>query len=413
MTNRENSAPQRVVIVGAGMSGYVVATSLRKLVPDMEITLVGDEPQVPYERPPLSKAVLQDGATPLPQFLGEAEYLARNITLRLGTTVTSIDRAARLVMLHDGTSLPYDRLVLATGARPLRLQMLGGEHIRYLRTFADAEALRARLVPQSTLVCIGAGVIGLEIAAAARALDVEVFVVEATQRLMGRGLPQPEQDYLRQAHEQRGVNFHLGVTVCEVQPPSEDNQTYRVCLSDGTTLHADHVVAGIGIVRNDELAREAGLAVDRGVLVDEVGRSSDPLIFAAGEVAAFRHAHSGKVSRLEAWFHALDHASVVARAIAGEVTPYAPVPRYWSDQYDLSIHVAGLPDGADRVALKGNRTSRKYTAVYLTPDDRIACAVCVNDQRNLRPMLKSIGQQELAPADLLATALPLSGHSSI
>jgi 3-phenylpropionate/trans-cinnamate dioxygenase ferredoxin reductase subunit len=399
------SAPPRTVIVGAGQCGYAVATTLRKLMPDMAITMFGEEPAVPYERPPLSKAVLTDAQAGAPFCLPAHEYEARGIAVRTGARVTAIDRDARRIVLADGATHDYDRLVLATGARPRRLDFDGAEHVQYLRTFADAERLRGRLVPGATVVCIGAGVIGLEIAASARALGVAAVVVEASGTVMGRGLPAPERDFLRGVHEAEGVRFVFGTTATTLRRQADG--TFRITLSDGEEIGASAVVAGIGILRNDDLARESGLKVDRGILVDSAGATDDPAVYAAGEVAAFWHAGLGRVMRLESWYHAIDHAAVVARALAGGEAAYAPVPRYWSDQYKLNIQVVGEPSEASRVVLSGERAAHKYAAAYLGADGRVVCAVAVNDARGLRPFQKMIAERQTAPDDLLSAAVPI------
>lgn len=388
-------------MVGAGQSGYVAATTLRKLDPDRQITVFGDEAHPPYERPPLSKDVLLDGAAGLPAFLPGNEYAARDISLVTGVRVQRIDPAARAVILADDTAHRYDTLVLTTGSRPFTLAFEGAEHVRYLRSFDDALAIRAALDRGARLLCIGAGVIGLELAASARKRGAEVTVVEAGDTAMARSLPAPEARFLQSLHEQQGVRFRFGTTVTEIAPKdTADGGPLVAQLSDGGRIEADLVVAGVGVLRNDELARESGLAVDRGILVDEFGRTSDPAIYSAGDAAAFWHPTMGRRLRLESWHHALEHASSVARGMLDGTTAYAPVPRFWTDQHGLNIQVVGEHAKAASVVVEGSREDRRYSAIYLDADERIVCAVCVNDARRIRPLLKSIATQERASAEM-------------
>lgn len=393
------------IIVGAGQSGYVVATTLRKLQPDRRIVVLGDEDHVPYERPPLSKDVLLDERSTLPVFLPAAEYSARGIELATGVRVSAIDREGRRVVLADGSVHPYGTLVLTPGSRPLQLAIEGAAHLRYLRTFRDAVHVRQRLAPGSRLLCIGAGVIGMELAATARRRGAEVVVVEAGSSVMARCLPAPERDFLRALHEAQGIEFRFGTTVTALCRDGDGERTHAR-LGTGEVIEADIVVAGIGIVRNDDLARDSGLEVDRGVLVNEYGRTSDDAIYCAGDAAAFWHPRRRQRMRLESWHHALEHASSVAHAIVDGSTAYAPVPRFWTDQHDLNVHVVGDHAEAVAVFVEGERGERKYTATYLDADGRIVAAVCVNDVRRVRPLLIKIAEREKASAAIAAAALP-------
>lgn len=393
-----------IVIVGAGQSGYAASTTLRKGDADSRIVLIGDEDHPPYDRPPLSKAVLIDPAQSAPYFLQREDYAARNIELVTGTPVTDLGIADRTVRLADGTGFPFDQLLIATGGRPRELTMPGHEAIHYLRTYAQAEALRRHLVPGNTLLCIGAGVISLEIAASARRLGAEVYVVEFGDAPMARMLPPPERAFVQAMHKRKGVEFRYRTTVSSIEPNAG---AYLVHLSNGEVIHADLVVAGIGMERNTELAVAAGLPVDQGIVVDQFGRTEIDNIFAAGDVASFYHPLLDRHLVLESWHHALEHATAVARSMQGELTPYQPVPRFWSDQYGFNIQAAGDHGPAVSFLLEGGRGDGKFAALYLDPDHRVVFGIAVNDPRRMRTILKSIAAGERIQGDALASLQPL------
>lgn len=340
----------RVVIVGAGQAGGRTAQALRRLGHAGPITILGEEPHAPYERPPLSKDVLLGSAPASALFLqGEEKWRALDVTLRQGVRVTAIDRAARTVQLADGERVAYDTLVLATGARarafPGRVE--AGAELLQLRSLEDAERLRARLKPGSRLAVIGAGFIGMEVAATARRLGVAVTLVEAAARPLARLLPAAVADWLVASHRTNGVTVHLGCPVAAVAPG-------RLLLADGGEIVADTIVVGIGARPNDELASAAGLAVRDGIIVDAGGRSSDPAIYAVGDVARCVDPAGGVDERLESWRHAEDSALAVASAICGEAIPRRFVPWFWTDQYGRNVQMAGRPDDAHERIARGD-----------------------------------------------------------
>ncbi len=321
-----------VVIVGAGECGVRCAFALREAGFDGSVTLIGDEPHLPYERPPLSKEVPVAAKT----IATEEAYTEANIDLRRGTRVTEIDRAAKSVRLSDGGDVTYDTLVLATGARARVLP--GLEDALTLRTLDDAEAILARLSPGSRLAIVGGGFIGLELAATARGLGAEVTVVEAADRLMARIVPSDIALAAETRHREAGVELLLDAKVDRVG----DGELH---LTDGRAVQADVLVAGVGSVPETALAEAAGLAVDPnigGIVVDHCFRTEDPAIFAAGDCCNFPWG-GGRV-RLESWRAAQDQANHVANAIMGRDDAYARVPWFWSDQHDQTLQVAGLPD---------------------------------------------------------------------
>ena len=335
-----------MVIVGAGEAGARAASRLRELGYAGPVTLIGDEPHGPYERPPLSKAVMaagEDSQTP-PSILDAAALAAQSITHHGGTRALLIDRDRRRVDLDDGRSVPYAKLLLATGAGPRRLATPGaGEaSVLYLRTFADALALRGRLRPGRRLVVVGGGFIGLEIAASAVARGCAVTVLEMAPRLLMRGVPASIATAVEAQHRRAGVTVRTGIGLSRLE---RDGDATIVVLQDGTALPCDAVVAGIGAVPETQLAQASGLAIDNGVKVDSRLCTDDPHIFAAGDCCSFPHPlYGGRRLRLEAWRNAQEQGAAAARAMLGDAEAFAAVPWFWSDQYEKTLQVAGLVD---------------------------------------------------------------------
>ena len=339
--------PEVNVIVGAGQAGAHAAMAMRAAGFQGRIVLVGEEPERPYERPPLSKEMLLADPEPPPAWFHAADkYAAKGIELRTSVRVEGIDAGARRLHLADGTTLAYDRALLATGgcARPLAVP--GGDEALTLRTLEEARRLRRRLLPGARVVIIGAGVIGLEIASAARRRGAEVTVIEALPGVMGRCLTPPVAERMERLHRDAGVALVLATPVQAIEPG-------RV-LAGGKAFAADLVVAGIGMVRNTELAAAAGAAVENGVLVDAFGRSSLDGLWAAGDVAAFHHPRAGRRLRLESWRHAMNHGLAVGGAMGGVPDPYDDVPWFWSDQFGHTLQVAGLIADAVRSVPRGD-----------------------------------------------------------
>jgi 3-phenylpropionate/trans-cinnamate dioxygenase ferredoxin reductase component len=344
---------ERVVVVGTGQAAQQAATSLRGEGFAGAITLIGDEPGLPYQRPPLSKAYMKEGH-PERLLLKPAAFYERSaITVLDRTRVTAIDRAAREVATSDGGRHPYDHLILATGARNFRPPIMGVEHgeVVELRTLADADAIRARLPEARRAVVIGGGFIGLEFAAVARSAGLEVTVIEALDRLMARVVSPPISQRFLDAHRAAGIRVLFEALAVAIEPGREGRPT-GVSLAAGDHVEGDLVLIATGVLPNAELAADAGLAVENGVVVDETLLTEDPAISAIGDCAAFP-GPDGRRVRLESVQAATDHARHVARRLAkGERAPYAAVPWFWSDQGDLKLQIAGLPGGADeRIAL--------------------------------------------------------------
>jgi 3-phenylpropionate/trans-cinnamate dioxygenase ferredoxin reductase subunit len=355
----------RVVIVGAGQAGYQVAASLRGKKFDGEIVILGDEPVLPYQRPPLSKGYVK-GETKEDALLlrPESFYSTNTITVRLNCQVTAIDRASREVVLASGDRLAYDSLVLATGGRVRKLPVPGAElaGVAYVRTLADAVALKPQIEAADNVVVIGGGFIGLECAAVARTLGCEVVVLEAMDRLMARVVSPVLSDYYRDLHRSRGVDVRLGASVTEIM--GAGGRVTGVRCGDGAAVLADLVVIGIGIIANDDLAKAAGLACDRGIVVDALLRTSDPDIYAIGDCATFPHPMAGGPLRLESVQNAIDQGKTVADAIMGDAKPYAAVPWFWSDQYEVKLQIVGMTQHYDDTVTLGDVAGGRFSVLY-------------------------------------------------
>jgi len=370
-----------IVIVGAGQAGVQTAEALRAGGFEGPITLLGDEPHGPYHRPPLSKAWLAGEMDAAQLVMRAPEMLARkNIELRTGVAVQRIDRAAKCVALADGSTLPYSGLVLATGATPRALPLPGANApgVLPLRSRADASAIAERmgtcLEKGLPIVVIGGGFIGLEVAATARKKGASVTVLEAAPRLLGRVLAPVLSDWYAELHRGHGVQLMLGAQVAAIE--ADASGVTGVKLADGTLLPAGLVVVGIGVSANDQLAREAGLECDRGIVVDGCGRTSDRSIVAAGDCTARRLA-DGSLLRLESVQNATEQGKSAAAALLGQDRPFTATPWFWSDQYDKKLQMAGLSMGADTWAVRGDMGSGSFS-VYHFQGPRLLAVDSVN-----------------------------------
>jgi 3-phenylpropionate/trans-cinnamate dioxygenase ferredoxin reductase subunit len=363
-------APGKIVVVGAGHGGFQVAASLRQNGFDGAITLIGDEPQLPYQRPPLSKDYL-DGKIGLDLLLMRPEtfFADQRIALMMGVAVREIDCAGKTVALSDGGRLAYDHLVLATGARN-RVPPLPGielDGVCYLRNLAETEALKQRLAACRNAVIIGAGFIGLEFAAIARGKGISVHIVELVDRVMARVVCPDTSAYFGEAHQKSGVAFSFGERVERIG--GEGGKVTHVVLSDGRNLPADLVLISIGVVPNEELAAAAGLKVENGVAVDAQLLTADPNISAIGDCASFSSRHSLRNPvRLEAVQNATDHARCVAGRLVGKPYDYEALPWFWSEQGALRLQIAGLTIGFQQVVLRGDYAAGAYSAFCYAGD---------------------------------------------
>ncbi len=370
-------------MVGAGQAGAWAAVAMRQAGFAGRILLIGDEPWRPYERPPLSKAVLtEDPEPPILYFHPEQRYAELGIELLLGTAVATLEPDAHRVVLADGRALDYDKLLLAVGGQARRLPIHGGDHALYLRTLEDARAIRARLAGAPRVLCIGAGVIGLEIASSARARGCAVTVLEALPRAMGRAVSPEGAAFIEALHRDAGVALHFAVIVDRLDQAA--NGGILVSCRDGRCFEGDVVVAGVGMQRNLALAEAAGLTLEGGIVVDAAGRASAPDIYAAGDVTAFFHPLFGKRLRLESWRHAQNHGIAVGKAMCGDTAAYDDVPWFWTDQHGVNLQVAGLPADAARTVVRQGGAPGSFVAVHLAEDGSVIGVTAANNPREIR-----------------------------
>ncbi|KUY56534.1 anthranilate 1,2-dioxygenase system ferredoxin--NAD(+) reductase [Burkholderia sp. RF2-non_BP3] len=371
------------VIVGAGHAARRTAEALRARDADARIVMIGAERELPYDRPALSKdALLGDGGEQRAFIRDAAWYDAQRIELRLGTCVDAIERDAQRVRLDDGATLPYARLVLATGSR---VRAFGGPVDdgvvpHYVRTVADARALRAQLAPGRRVAVLGGGFIGLEVAAAARQLGCDVTVIDPAQRLLQRALPEVVGAYARQLHDARGVTFQMATLPRAIRRAPGGS---AIVETDRGDVPADVVVIGIGVVPNVELAQAAGLEVDNGIRVDAGCRTADRAIFAAGEVTMHFNPLLGRHVRIESWQVAENQPAVAAANLLGADEIYAELPWLWSDQYDCNLQMLGLFGGERTTVVRGDPASGPFTVFGLDDDGKIAAVAAANLGRDI------------------------------
>jgi 3-phenylpropionate/trans-cinnamate dioxygenase ferredoxin reductase subunit len=410
--------PRTFAIVGAGLAGAKAAEALRTEGFDGRIVLLGAEPHRPYERPPLSKGYLQGSADRDTVYVHPAEWYAEHrVELRVDTTVTAIDRRAHELVIGDGRRLTYDKLLLATGATPRRLPVPGADlnGVYYLRSLDDSDHLRSVFRPGTRIVIIGAGWIGLETAAAARAAGAEVTVLEHAELPLLRVLGQQMATVFADLHRDHGVDLRCGVGVTGVRPATDRPSTAgSVLLADGTEVVADAIVVGIGVTPNVELARSCGLNVDNGILVNRHLLTSDDDILAAGDVANAYHPLLCRQLRVEHWANALHQPVVAARTMLGETATYDRLPYFFTDQYDLGMEYTGYsdPDGHDELVIRGDTTAREFIAFWLN-DGRLVAGMNVNVWEVAEPIRELIRSGAQVEASRLADIdVPLT-HATV
>ena len=378
-----------IVVIGAGQAGGRAVEALRANGYTGGVTLIGAEPHLPYQRPPLSKEMLLDTASERIDWVRPAGwYEAQNVVVQLGSEAVRIDREAKRVMLRHGAPIDYDQLVITTGAAARQLSITGFDHPRCftIRTLEDSRALRRLMVDGARIVVIGAGFIGLEAAAAARSHGCRVTVLEQGPRVMARGVPACISEIYQRLHRQHGVDLRLDVRITAIT--GED--VACVHLADGTYFDADAVVVGIGVVPRDELASDAGIVVDNGIVTDDHGRSSDPLVWAAGDVSRHWNPLLGRTVRLESWQNAQNQAIAVGRNLAGHDTIYAEVPWFWSDQYGINLQITGIPTPGAVEVVRGDLDAMSGL-LFEVVDNRLRCAIGLNAARDLRLAKQIIG----------------------
>jgi 3-phenylpropionate/trans-cinnamate dioxygenase ferredoxin reductase subunit len=400
----------QAVIIGAGQAGAQAAQSLRQAGYQGSITLIGEEPAAPYQRPPLSKAYLQ-GALDADRLAlkPEAFYAQNNIKLMLGVRAARIDRRAARIATAAGQSIAYDNLLIAAGAPPRRLNCPGTEldGVHYLRTIADCEGLKAPLRAARRIVIVGAGYIGLEVAASARKAGREVTVLEAQSRVLQRVAGPEISSFFDTLHRSHGVDLRLGAMLAGFEGRG---RIERAALSSGERIDCDAVLIGVGAAPATELAAEAGLAIDNGIATDERAQTSDPVIYAAGDCASHPSRLYGRRMRLESVPNAIEQAKVAGANMAGGSAVYDAVPWFWSDQYDIKLQTAGVAEGADAAVVRGDPVSGRFS-VWSLLEGRLLAVDAVNDPASFLAAKKLIAAK--TPLDAKSLADPATDLKSL
>ena len=370
-----------VVIAGAGHAAGQLVVSLRQNKYAGRIVLVGDEPYLPYQRPPLSKKFLA-GAMDADRLLVKPAgfYEETGVELRLDTSIAAIDRNKKCLRSTDDDEIPYDKLVLGLGSRARKLPVEGAklQGVHYLRSIADVAGIREDFQSGRRLVVIGAGYIGLEVAAVAQQAGLVVTVIEMADRVMSRVVSPEISDFYQIEHTNQGVRFRLSTSVSALKGKK---RVKSVTTSDDEEIPADLVVIGVGILPNTELATAAGLDVENGIVVDDHCRTGDPDIYAMGDCTSHPNAIYDRRLRLESVHNALEQAKTTAANICGKDASYCQVPWFWSDQYDLKLQIAGLSEGYDGVAVRGNPAERSFSCLYLM-ENRLIAVDAINAPRD-------------------------------
>ncbi len=401
-----------LVIVGGGQAAAQAVQSLRQQSFTGAITLLSEEPYPPYQRPPLSKKYLAGELTRERLLLRPAAFYAeKGVTLEQNARVEEVDAAAQRVRLHDGRTLAYDQLLLATGSRVRRLEVPGAAlpGVHYLRTIADVDGITASLTPGARVVLVGAGYIGLEVAAVVRQRGHEVTVLEAFDRVMARAVSVEVSSFYEAAHRAAGVVIHCGAAVKALHGAT---RVSAVETADGRQFACDVVIVGIGIVPNVELAAAAGLECNNGIVVDDYARTADSHIVAAGDCTNHPLPLLGRRVRLESVPNAIHQAKIAAAALLGAPVAYSEVPWFWSDQYDLKLQIAGLATGYDEVVVRGDPAARSFAVFYLAAGELLAVDA-INSPKEFIAAKKLVAAHARIAPDVLRDAsfdlTPLAG----
>ena len=391
----------KVVIVGAGHAAGQAVASLRQKQFAGTVTLIGEEKYYPYQRPPLSKKFLA-GDMPAERlyFKPPSFYDAPGVVVHLNTRVERIDPAAKSVHDSDGKRYEYDNLIIATGARVRTLNAPGTDlnSVHYLRSIDDVTGMHEDMRENANLVIIGAGYIGLEVAAVARQKGLNVAVVEMADRVMSRVVSAQMSEFYQAEHRKHGVCLMLSAELAKL---SGSKSIETVDLADGTSVDADMVLIGIGVVPNIELAEAAGLSVNNGILVNDRCQTSNDNIYAIGDCTNHPNPLFGRRLRLESVHNALEQAKTVAANVCGDETSYAEVPWFWSDQYDLKLQIAGISEGFDRTVLRGDPDDRAFSCLYLR-EGRLIAIDSVNKPKDFMQSKALIANRDVISPDMLA-----------
>jgi 3-phenylpropionate/trans-cinnamate dioxygenase ferredoxin reductase component len=373
-----------ILILGAGLTGHSAAVTARAAGFEGRLTLIGDEPRRPYDRTPLSKAVLQGRRDTSDLFFDtEASYRERGITLRTGERATCVDFEQRRVALDSGDTVHYDRLLIATGASPIRLRDPGFDlpGVHYMRQVPDAEAIRDDLAQASHVLVVGAGFIGSEVAASARTLGKDVTLVDLLSAPMVAAFGKSVAEICAEMHQRQGVDLRMNDRVVELRGTG---RVEEAVLASGARVPCDLVVVGVGVTPNVEPFASSALEIDNGIVVDEFCESSIPGVFAAGDIANWWHPEVERRFRVEHFDNAGTQGAAAGMSLAGNPEPFAPVPYFWSDQYDTNIQFAGYPGTNYQTAIRGTLDDHEFTAFYVE-DGKVRAAVTFNRPRELRP----------------------------
>ena len=397
---------QQIVIAGGGQAAVQAVDNLRRKGFAGKLTVVGDEPWLPYQRPPLSKKYLAGALERERLLIRPAQFFAEHqVHTQLGRRVSEIAPREQHVRLDDGLVLPYDALVLATGSRPRRLPAPGADlaGVHYLRTIADADRIRAECAAGGRMVIIGGGYIGLEVAASARGLGLEVTVLEMAARVMSRVTCAEISAFYEAEHARQGVRIHCNETLRALHGDARSGRVRAVLTEAGREYPADIVIIGCGVVPADELARAAGLTCENGVVTDVHCRTSDAAIYAAGDCASHLNRQYGRHLRLESVDNAFEQGTTVALNLLGAATPHDKLPWFWSDQFDLKLVIVGVAQGFDSVILRGSAATRSFSACYLRGGELIAIDT-VNQPKDQMAARKLIAAHARPDPDKLADA---------
>ena len=392
-----------VIIVGAGHAAGQAVASLRSEGYEGPITVIGDEPYVPYQRPPLSKKFLA-GEIDIDRvyFKPPDFYEKSNAEMVLGRKVVEVERPKKIVHLDDGSTRGYDKLILATGSRVRELNIPGFDldGVFYLRTIEDVEAIQSKFNEGGKMVVVGGGYIGLEVAAVAAQRGIDVTVLEMAPRVLARVVDPILSKFYTKAHTDAGVKIETGVTVSGFE--GSNGKIEKIDCGDGKTFDADFVIVGVGIIPNVELADEAGLKVENGIAVDELCRTEDPDIYAIGDCTNHPNPILGTRLRLESVHNALEQGKTAAASICGKEKPYAQVPWFWSDQYDLKLQIVGLSAGYDEVVVRGDPENERSFAVFYLKDGVMIASDAVNRAPEHMMSRRLIAAKAKIPAAKLA-----------
>lgn len=379
-----------MVIIGAGHAAGQAAASLRQEKYEGPITIIGDEPHIPYQRPPLSKQYLSgEQAIERVYLRPEKFYDDKDVTLKLGVSATEIDREAKQVVLDSGETVPYDKLIIATGSRPRILNIEGSDlkGIHYLRTIADVDAIRNEMAAGKNLVIVGGGYIGLEVASVGIEKGLNVHVLEMESRILQRVTTPEMSEYYHNLHSGRGVNIHTDTMVSGF---AGSEQVEQVLCGDAS-FDADLVIVGIGIIPNIELAQAAGLECDNGIVVDDHCRTSDPEIYAAGDCTNHPNPLLDRRLRLESVPNAMEQARVCVSNMLGGDKVYAAMPWFWSDQYELKLQMVGFSADGDEHVLRGKMEENQFAVFYLN-NGKVVAADAVNSPKEFMVCKQLVGK---------------------